>query len=161
MANWVEPIFDRTEADVVFAKEQIRLWIEQVLTGNPIETYALKGCLNVRDINRIEGNIQYLGDRLKDLYYISGVSCKTWTQSGLPTEHDVQRIISNINLMIAAYYRQTGTPSVPNSMRTYTDINNIEENLLRLKQLLDHMEKCFQKSGTFQCGAKRMLPIRR
>lgn len=161
MAVWIDPVFDRTQEDVSFAEEKIQEWIKAKLTGNPIETYELKGCLNLTDINRIEGNIQYLSDRLDELYYPPGTSCKVWERSGLPTERDIRRIISNVNLIISAYYQQDDVSAVPDNMGTYTDINAIEENLYRIKQLLDSMVEGFQKSGMFKSGAMRMLPIRR
>lgn len=161
MSVWIDPVFDRTQEDVSFAEEKIQEWIKAKLTGNPIETYELKGCLNLTDINRIEGNIQYLSDRLDELHYPPGTSCKVWERSGLPTERDIRRILSNVNLIISAYYQQDDVPTVPDSMGNYTDINAIEENLYRIKQLLDSMIAGFQKSGMFQSGAMRALPIRR
>ena len=158
---WVEPVYDRTKADVDFAKAQIQIWIAQQMSNDFPYTYNLKGCLNLTDINRIEGNIQYLSDRLDELHYPPGTSCKVWERSGLPTERDIRRILSNVNLIISAYYQQDDVPTVPDSMGYYTDINTIEENLYRIKQLLDSMVEGFQKSGMFKSGAMRMLPIRR
>lgn len=161
MAVWIDPVFDRTQEDVSFAEEKIQEWIKAKLTGNPVETYELKGCLNLTDINRIESNIQYLSDRLNELHYPPGTSCKVWERSGLPTERDIRRILSNVNLIISAYYQQDDVSAVPDDMGTYTDINAIEENLYRIKQLLDSMIAGFQKSGMFRSGAMRALPIRR
>lgn len=161
MSVWIDPVFDRTQEDVSVAEEKIQEWIKAKLTGNPIETYELKGCLNLTDINRIEGNIQYLSDRLDELHYPPGTSCKVWERSGLPTERDIRRILSNVNLIISAYYQQDNVSAVPDDMGTYTDINAIEENLYRIKQLLDSMIAGFQKSGMFQSRVMRALPIRR
>lgn len=161
MAVWIEPIFDRTNEDVTFAKKQIQEWIDAKLSGATVTTYELKGCLNLTDINRIEGNIQYLSDRLNELYYHSGTSCKVWERSGLPTERDIRRILNNLKLIIAAYYQQDGVAEVPEDMSTFSDINAIEENLYAIKQLLDAMVASFQKSGMFQSGGARMLPIGR
>lgn len=161
MAVWVTPIFDRTEEDVAFAQEQIQKWIDVKLSGNPVETYELKGCFNLTDINRIEGDIQYISDRLDELYYPPGTSCKTWERSGLPTAKDVERILSNVRLIIAAYHQRVGVPDVPDSMSNVSDINDLEENLYAIKQLLDSMVERFQKSGMLKSGAMRMLPIRR
>ena len=161
MVKWVEPIFDRTQEDVNFAKEQIGKWIADNLIGNPPETYELKGCLNLSDLNRIEGNIQYISDRLGELQYPVGASCKNWVISDLPTERDLRRILSNVRLIISSYYQQTGVANIPMNMSGYSDINAIEENLYKIKELIDSMIKGFQKSGGFQSGAMRMLPIRR
>jgi hypothetical protein len=161
MATWIEPVYDRTYGDVAFAKTQIQEWITEVLSGNPIETYDLKGCLNLADINRIEGDIQYLSDTLSSLYYPPGTSCKVWTINGLPTARDIYRILNNVRLIISAYYQQDGVPDVPERMSTYSDINAVEENLLKIKELLDCMPASFQKSAMLKSGGMRMLPIRR
>lgn len=161
MAVWISPVFDRTNEDVVFAQEQIQKWIDTKLSGDPVATYELKGCFNLTDINRIEGNIQYISDRLNELHYPTGTSCRVWEQSGLPTVGDVKRIISNIKFIIAAYHQQRGIPDVPETMSTFSDINAIEVNLYAIKQLLDSMVEGFQKSGMSKSGAMRMLPIRR
>lgn len=161
MAVWIEPIFDRTDEDVEFAREQISKWIAEELSGNPIETYDLKGCLNLVDLNRIEGNINYLNETLTKLHYPPGASSKAWERSGLPTARDISRILNNIRLIISVYYQQQKAPEVPESMGSYTDINAIEENLLLIKQLIDSMRESFQKSAAFQSGAMRILPIRR
>lgn len=161
MATWNEPVFDRTEEDVAFAKEQIQKWIDDVLTGNPVETYDLKGCLNLSDINRIEGNIQYLSDKLDELQYVTGTSNKTWKRDSLPTRGDIRRILSNLKAIIDAYHQQKGTAALPDNMATYSEINAIEENLYNIKVLLDAMIMGFPKSGTFQSGSMRVLPIRR
>lgn len=161
MAVWIEPIFDRTNEDVSFAQTKIQEWIAAKMSGTIVETYELKGCLNLTDINRIEGNIQYLSDRLDELNYPPGTSCKVWERSGLPTERDIRRILNNLKLIIAAYYQQDSITDVPKDMNTFSDINAIEENLYAIKQLLDSMVEGFQKSGMFQSGGMRMLPIRR
>ena len=159
MANWLDPVFDRTEADVNFAKEQIALWRNKL---EPVsDSYALKGCLNISDINRIEENVQYLSDVLNELGYPQGAYTKRWGKDNLPNVGDVRRILFNVELLLDAYYKTPGAPSVPGSMSAYTDINAIEENLYNIKQLLDIMTASFRKSGTFQSGSIRMLPIRR
>ena len=54
--------------------------IAQQMSNDFPYTYNLKGCLNLTDINRIEGNIQYLSDRLDELHYPPGTSCKVWNE---------------------------------------------------------------------------------
>jgi len=154
---WVEPVFDRTQTDVDFAKAQIQIWISQQMGY----THDLKGCLNLTDINRIEGNIKYLNDRLTELYYSPGAVSKTWDHNGLPTASDVRRILNNVQLIIDAYHRPAGAPNVPSGMSRYYEINDIEEILFRIKPIIERMVQSFQLSGMFVSGAKRMLPIRR
>lgn len=154
---WQTPIFDRTRKDVEFAIGKIAEWI----ANKSSDIYDLKGCLNVSDINRIEGNIAYLAEHLTELHYPPDVSTRKWTQDSLPTEKDVERIINNVRACVDAFYQVRNAPTIPSSMLSYNNINDIEKNLDLIKYLLDIMVSSFKKSGTFQSGASRVLPIRR
>ena len=123
--------------------------------------YDLKGCLNVMDINRIEGNIAYLSEQLLNLYYPVSVRTQQWTKDGLPTVLDSQRIISNIQSLINAYYQPNDAPTLPSAMKSYNDINSIERNIDLIKYLLDCMVNSFRKTGTHQSGSTMFLPTRR
>lgn len=158
---WQKPIFDRTQADVEFAIQKISEWIVADITGNPVVVYDLKGCLNLSDINRIEGNISYLASQLTKLSYPSQVFTKEWTRDGLPTVADIERITNNVASLINAYYKPTDAPSIPIRINGYDDVNSIEKNLYLINQLLEAMIGSFRKSGTFKSGSTRMLPVRR
>lgn len=155
---WQEPIFDRTRKDVEFAITKIAEWIAR---GEPTDVYDLKGCLNVSDINRIEGNITYLSERLTEYAYPATVSTKKWTKGDLPTEQDIQRIIDNISEIINAFYQPRNIPPLPFAMLSYEDINSIERNIDLIKYLLDCMVSSFRKANAFKSGSKMFLPIRR
>lgn len=155
---WQEPVFDRTQEDVDFAITKIAEWIA---SGTFSEVYDLKGCLNVSDINRIEGNIAYLSERLTGLAYPISVSTKQWDKNDLPNEDDIGRIINNVRACVQAYYQPDNAPSIPQSMASYSDINAIEKNIDLIKYLIDLMVSSFHKSGTFQSGSTTFLPMRR
>lgn len=123
--------------------------------------YDLKGCLNTLDINRIEGNIEYLAERLTELNYPSDVFTKQWSKDNLPTENDIQRIVNNIRSLVESFYQPSGTPSLPAAMSSHNDINSIERNIDLIKHLLDCMVNSFKKSGTFKSGSTTFLPTRR
>ncbi len=83
--------------------------------------YDLKGCVNLLDLNRIEGNIAYLSEKILDMVHPSNLFIeraeqwdedgqpivetvireihpsylftKQWDKGDLPTENDIQRII--------------------------------------------------------------------
>lgn len=148
MATWENPIFDRTQADVDFAIAQIAEWRK----SGVITSRYLKGCLNVTDLNRIEGNIQYLSDELSSLCYFPHASVVFWETNGLPTVSDVNRILSNIGKIISAYYQYPSAPSLPSTMLRFEHINDIEKNLYLLKEMLDNMVSSFRECGTFYCG---------
>lgn len=157
MANWIEPIFDRTQEDVDFAIKTITEWLKD----NSQVPYDLKGCLNVSDINRIENDIEYLSTRLNELYYINGASSRQWDIVKLPTVGDTERILNNVRLIIEAYNKPDNAPDVPTNMMKYDNINDIEKNLYLIKEMLDIMISLFKSSGTFQCGSTVFLPRRR
>ena len=148
MAEWILPVYDRTQGDVNFAISKIAEWRK---SGSK-DVYELKGCLNVSDINRIENNMRFLSDELSALYYFPHADCKSWDKSGLLNTADVNRIIGNLQKIINAYYQRADAPDVPNNMLTYSQVNDIEENLYLIKNILDEMIPLFRECGTFSCG---------
>lgn len=154
---WIQPVYDRTQADIDSALQKIKEWI----SADQPETYELKGCLNVTDINRIEENIQFLADTLLSLDYEPNVLCKAWQTSGLPTLEDFSRILNNVQALITSYYQQKGVPEVPYEMLNYQEINDVELNLQKIKELVDCMILFSKKSGTFQSGSLFFLPKQR
>lgn len=148
MAEWIEPIFDRTQSDVDSAIRQIELW-----KANGVATPSeLKGCLNMGDLNRIEKDIQFLSDNLSSLYYFSKVNTKTWQRSTLPTASEITRILNNIKILISSFYKSTNAPDLPTTVLSYEHLNNIEENLYLLKEMLNDMISSFRECGTLYCG---------
>ena len=121
----------------------------------------LKGCLNLADLNRIEGNIAYLGELMESFSYTPNIHEKMWTITDLPNQNDMSRIIENIRALVSAYYPPSSPPSLPTTMLSYSDLNSIEENLSLIKELLDCMQSSFKKVGTIKSGSKSFLPIRR
>lgn len=123
--------------------------------------YDLKGCLNLSDISRVEGNIAYLAARLTQYRYSVDVDSREWVKDDLPTAQDMSRIANNIRSLISGFANPSGSATVPDEMLSYVDINALERNLYLLKQLLDAMGLSFVKSGTYKSGATMRLPIRR
>lgn len=123
--------------------------------------YDLKGCLNLSDISRIEGNTAYLAEKLKQNRYYIVVDTKEWAKDSLPTGQDMSRIAGNIRSLIDKFAKSSESVNVPDTMLSYEDINALERNLYILKQMLDVMVESFIKSGTHKCGAEMRLPIRR
>ena len=148
MSEWINPVFDRTQTDVDFALSKLAEW----KNSGDTNVYELKGCLTVSDINRIEGDIQYLSDHLSELYYFPHVTTKAWDMNGLPNIDDVSRIIGNVQKIITAYFQSSNAPNLPNTMLTYEQVNNLEENLYLIKQILEDMIVRFRECGTFYCG---------
>lgn len=145
---WVNPLFDRTQADVDFAIAKIAEWKS---TGST-NTYDLKGCFNASDLYRIETDIKVLSDTLSTLYYFPYITHKEWSIYELPDVTDVSRIIGNVRKIISAYFQYDDAPALPETMLTYQQINDIERNLYLLKEILDNMMSSFRECGNFNCG---------
>lgn len=145
---WIEPIFDRTIEDVTYAISKIAEWKKTGAT----DVVDLKGCLNVSDFNRIDGNIQYLKERLVALYYFPSTKHVVWDGDDLPTAQDITLLLNSLSNTITAYFKPNNAPNVPTTMLTYTQINDIEKNLYLLKEMLDDMVASFRECGTFNCG---------
>ena len=148
MASWITPVYDRTIADVNYAIAKIAEWRDT----NSKDVYELKGCFNVSDINRIEGNIQYLSDNLSALYYFPHTRSMSWDNKGLPSIVDISRIMDNIKKIISSYFQYDTAPNLPETMLNYEQVNDVEENLYLLKEMLDNMKSMFRECGTLICG---------
>ena len=125
------------------------------------DVYDLKGCLNVSDLNRIEGNIAYLAERMENYFFHPTTYSKRWTREGLPTEAELSRILDNIHSLIDSFYTPNNSPNLPTQIVSYDGLNNVEETLHLLKELLDCLEGSLKKSGTIKSGSTLFLPMRR
>ena len=144
MAEWQEPVYDRTESDVAYARQQI----EQ--RKNDVE---LKGCFNVGDITRIENNTRYLADKLFELCYTQNTqTVHLWTMGSIPYQSHISRIINNVDKLWKAYYKPDKSVDLPSTLLRYENINAIERNHFLLKEMIDNMISMFRECGTFECG---------
>lgn len=159
MAQWIQPVYDRTQADVDYAKLKISQWSNDYYSADAPFVSDLKGCMNVRDLNRIEGNMEYLAERIRIAGYDIPITVRQWQTADIPTVSDLERITGNLISLIEGWYQQEKAPEAPDTILTYVDANAIEENQFLIRQLLDGREIPIQKSGMFRSGAKRMLPI--
>ena len=149
--NWIEPIYDRTQYDVEYAKSRIKYFKQN---GGITDGVELKGCLNYTDLNRIENNIVYLSETLNELYYRNTIDEPNtqWNMNNTPTKAQVDRIIGNIIKILSKYYTPDGTPDLPETLTHYEEVNNIEECLYLLKVMIDNMKSMFRECGAFSCG---------
>ena len=125
------------------------------------DVYDLKGCLNLADLNRIEGNIDYLAEKMESVFFHPNIHGKKWGEGDLPNQTDMSRIVDNIRSLIGAFYSPESPPALPVTMLSYSDINAIEKNLYLIKELLDCLESSLKKVGTIKSGSTIFLPIRR
>ena len=151
MADWTEPIYDRTQEDVDFAKNRIAYF---KANGGITDGINLKGCLNYTDVNRIEDNTDYLADLLISLYYFNKISRNgsSWNMSSILDTTNISRIINNVSILQSAYYTSFGSPDLPTTLTHYEDVNSVEKCLYLLKEMIDDMVSSFRECGTFYCG---------
>lgn len=144
MADWITPIFDRTQSDVDYARQLL------LQRKNDVE---LKGCFNVSDITRIDNNARHLSDKLFELYYSQDIVTQaSWGMGNVPTQSSVDRIINNIEKLWKGYHKPTGAVDLPLTLLDYKQVNAIEKNLYLIKEMLDDMTSSFRECGTFNCG---------
>ena len=134
---------------------------DDVLVVRVGDVYELKGCFNLLDLNRIEGDIDFLAENMENFSYSPNIHGKEWNRGDMPNQNDMSRIVDNIRALIDAFYPPNNPPSLPSVMLSYSDINAIEENLYLIKQMLDCMQTSFKQVGTIKSGSRMLLPIRR
>lgn len=130
---WITPIIDRALSD--------------------IQNMTQKGHLNAEDLNRIEGNTQYLHEVLLAYGYSQNPTTKTdWVMSDFPYVDEMERVRLSVAEIISGYYSQTTT--VPSSIEslTWQKLNDLENVLLQVKEMIARMEQSFRYSGTFNAG---------
>ncbi len=154
---FINPIFDRTQADVEYAINKIEQWKGE---DNPAVT-ELKGALNVTDLNRIENNIQELSDLLNQYYYLQQNTQRTWALSDIGTVDAVNELLAKVQSLVDSYYVIYGSPSVPNKLNKYQEVNDVEKILFMIRAAIGDMVGSFKKCVTFKCGQTSFLPLKR
>lgn len=141
---WITPIYDRTSADVDFARR------------NQGSTEDLKGALNYSDLNRIEGNVQYLAQTLREHGYTSAVTVKTdWNGTDIPTLKQLNRIRDNVVALINAYKLVLSAGmTLPDygKMLNYNQINQLEFDLFYIDDMVSRMDMAYAYTGDCMCG---------
>jgi hypothetical protein len=128
---WTQPIYDRTNDDVQDAKAQIAAWLAD---PDAAVVTDLKGCLNPADMNRIEGNMQYLEEQLVGIGFRPDVATfKTdWAYTDYSTlttgwrAANIGRILGNLSALVDVLPPAYATRPVPDDMVHYPQINDIE-----------------------------------
>ena len=88
----------------------------------------LKGCVNASDLNRIEGNLDYLNRRVifKGGSPDARVVVKTWERGEVVLASDVRRLLNNAR-WVADLYGLYGVVPIPLvTIEGYEDMNNLE-----------------------------------
>lgn len=146
-------IFDRTENDVRNAIEIINSKVKNFETLLESDLYALeRGCFSVSTLNRIEGAVDEIVQKMTDLGGIATAETREWALGDVFFVSDFNRILNNISYLRSKITVSEETPNVPAPEFSYTALNSIEKILYDLQTLLENMEKSFVYSGEVYSG---------
>lgn len=128
---WVQPVYDRTQADVV--------------------SRAPKAYYSANDLNRIEGNLQYLSSVLTAYEYQVPFVAKTdWANNDLPRRGDIERWKEAVDAIHAVFVRWDSDADI--DRKDWVMANAIEGMMAETKTLITLMESSFRRCGTFAAG---------
>lgn len=149
-------IFDRTSKDVQNAKEIIETKVKTFSTLIDSELEMLeRGCFSISTLNRIEGAVEEIVQKMKDFGSLISAETKVWAIGDVFFISDFNRILNNILYLRSKIKVLPDTPNVPAPEFTYTALNSIEKILFDLKTLLENAEKSFVYSGEIYSGEVR------
>ena len=153
--SWLQPVTDRTQADVDNAKRD-RATLQN---GGTVASYDNldRGSITHETLNRIENNQAYLKSLLNEAGYwgISTTNKTDWDTDDILRAEDWQRILNNETALKTAYFIYTDTPQTPNTLLTYGNLNSVEKILADLNSMIVSMKSYYRQCGTFECGEAR------
>jgi len=147
--NWITPITDRTAADIT--------------------NRTPRGFLNASDINRIEGNIAWLANRMRLFNVFTTLTTVTnWNTTHVPVISDFVRIHNNLNIL--GQHVHALRPDVWIGLQfihesrfhqlDFATVNLLETNIQRLKDMIERMPIIYRQAS-FISGQQLFLPQRR
>lgn len=148
-------IFDRTQNDVNAAihirEEKVQKF--QELSEEEIQTLE-KGTLTINSLNRIEEKQEELKNLFEEnFYFVEDIKNKSWGYSDFFLQEDFDRILSNLEKLVKAYFVYANTPKIPDSnYRKYQTINDVEKILYDLEVMIIDVKSNYRECGTFECG---------
>ena len=139
---WINPIFDRTQTDVDYAR------------ANRNSPLPLKGARNYTDLNRITGNIHYLSETLWSYGYTVPVTCKReWVLGEVVPHNELDKIRADLNSLKDNYGLMTTTPATPDLPYThFRKLNDIEKIIFDVATILQRMIDAWFFSGELYSG---------
>lgn len=124
-----EPIFDRTQSDVIKLQDFLSRGYKNLTDDEKNEwlNTNFKGALNSSDLNRIEQNMNVLSGFLS-----LTIRAKTWQETDIPANPDFTRIRNNLisirNQAVSQELIYDSTPEIPDlPWNSYQKINDIEK----------------------------------
>lgn len=144
---WIDPIFDRTQADVDFARAH----------KNDDEQY--KGAQGYIHWARLTNNIYYVADKLTSRGFAVTATCKNdWDIYTIPTQSDIEGIKNDMLKIREVFSGATGVPNVPYLPYThYEKINDMEKILYDFYELADKISIDYMYSGEIYSGERELF----
>ena len=151
-------ITDRTLADVESVKKLAEAIKNGAATEEQVREYLnvhQKGAYTYEDLNRVEGAVAYVANRLKEYGYdISIRPVATWTVEDTPNKEDFDRYFWNIAQIRAAITVWRSTPEAPDSVVGF-DVNKanaLEQILMDVNQVLNKIQAAWFFLGDLHAG---------
>lgn len=135
--NWISVVADRTDEDVELVKEYDLIGYQNLTDEQKQEwDNGMKGALNYSDLNRIENNIGYLGEKT-----LISLDIKTdWNYNSIFDLNNANRILENMQRLCGrfSFSRQPNLPGVP--LNDYRKINYVEALLHNMNKAVNRHE---------------------
>ena len=150
-------IYDRTEADVLSAKQiienKVKFFLD--LTEQELETLS-RGTITTETLNRIEEKQKELHGLFKDaLYFGEDMDSKTWEENKeIFKDADMEIIVKNGEILRKMFFVYSSTPQKANVNYTYQNLNDIERLLFDLYSMYSFMVDNLKECDTFWCGER-------
>ena len=111
---------------------------------------AMKGAYNHVDMNRVEGAVEFIVQRLAELDYYPELELKkTWTVSDHPTKADMDRYFGNVALLRSILPMYSTTPQAPTTKKKmdYLMANDVEQILADIDRRIQGIKQAWYYTG--------------
>ena len=150
-------ITDRTQGDVsryLYLKSKA---FSDMTAAEQLEWLSdLKGAYNFTDMNRVDGAVDYIVERLREVgCYTDGIKTyRLWSMEHLPKKKDLEQYLENIRIIRNQFTVAASIPPVPSDMQmfTYKEANDIEQILLEVDWLIAKMAQAWFFSAEIYSG---------
>ena len=115
----------------------------------------MKGCYGAKDMNRVEGAVTLVANRLSAVGYPLSPSVKmNWTREEIPKKEDMERYFGNVAALRAAVPVYPSTPMAPDiySPLDYRKANELEQILLDLNRIATSIPAAWHYAGELYTG---------
>ena len=137
-------VYDRTQSDVDRVKELRNIGWDNLTPAQKEEWLSgLKGCLNTKDLQRIEDNTCALAQLIN-----VSLQSNSGNVPGIPDVSYFSRLLVNLEALVATGFVYLTTPKVPqNPINTFQKVNDIEKILRDIYSVY-----MANSTSSFYCG---------